>query len=185
MTRTAKKGGKKDEIIQVASKLFFEKGYEETSIRDILEVVGGEVGMFYHHFKSKEALFQVVVDRFFSEYKKNFYRLTQECESQQEFITTLLEYYRRAMKQFHQISNVMHWTIQYAMTARTIEELKPFVVNLVSKWLTTKNRPVELVAGQLLYGISATLHSESFQSMTREEQLCAMTELCERILNER
>jgi hypothetical protein len=33
-------GGKRDEIISAAMELFFEKGYEETSIRGILDVVG-------------------------------------------------------------------------------------------------------------------------------------------------
>ena len=47
-------GGKRDEIIKVATKQFFENGYEETSIRSILNDVGGEVGMFYHYFKSKD-----------------------------------------------------------------------------------------------------------------------------------
>ena len=61
-------GGKRDEIINVATKQFFEKGYEETSIRSILNDVGGEVGMFYHYFKSKDELFQVVVERFFHQY---------------------------------------------------------------------------------------------------------------------
>lgn len=58
-------GGKRDEIISTAMQLFFENGYEATSVRMILDRVGGEVGMFYHYFKSKEELFQKVVDRFF------------------------------------------------------------------------------------------------------------------------
>ena len=58
-------GGKRDEIVYAAMQLFFEKGYEATSVRMILDKVHGEVGMFYHYFKSKEELFQKVVERFF------------------------------------------------------------------------------------------------------------------------
>ena len=41
-------GGKRDEIIMTAMKLFFEHGYEATSVRMIMNEVGGEIGMFYH-----------------------------------------------------------------------------------------------------------------------------------------
>lgn len=36
-------GGKRDEIIYAAMELFFEKGYDATSVRMILDKVGGEV----------------------------------------------------------------------------------------------------------------------------------------------
>ena len=43
-------GGKRDEIIYAAMELFFENGYEATSVRMILDKVNGEVCMFYHYF---------------------------------------------------------------------------------------------------------------------------------------
>ena len=65
-------GGKRDEIIMTAMKLFFEHGYEATSVRMIMNEVGGEIGMFYHYFKSKDMLFDMVVERFFKEYREKF-----------------------------------------------------------------------------------------------------------------
>ena len=62
-------GGKRDEIIKTATALFFEKGYEATSVRMIMEIVNGEIGMFYHYFKSKEELFDRVVEKFFDDYR--------------------------------------------------------------------------------------------------------------------
>ena len=55
--KPAAEGGKKEALITTALKLFMENGYENTSVRMILNEVGGEVGMFYHYFKSKDALF--------------------------------------------------------------------------------------------------------------------------------
>ena len=43
-------GGKKDEIIAAATQLFFTEGFEGTSVRKILGMVNGEIGMFYHYF---------------------------------------------------------------------------------------------------------------------------------------
>ena len=37
----------KKEILNAAQELFSSKGYEETSISDIMEMAGGAKGMFY------------------------------------------------------------------------------------------------------------------------------------------
>ncbi len=55
----------RDEILDAAKKLFLSKGYEETSIADIMEMVGGAKGMFYRFFQSKEDMMQVLGDRMF------------------------------------------------------------------------------------------------------------------------
>ena len=55
MVKTARKHStKKNELIEIAEKLFLEKGYVETSIEDILQASGLSKGGFYHYFKSKE-----------------------------------------------------------------------------------------------------------------------------------
>lgn len=52
-----KKGDlKRNSILETAERLFFEKGYEQTSIQDILDVLSLSKGGFYHHFTSKEAI---------------------------------------------------------------------------------------------------------------------------------
>lgn len=51
-------------ILDVSEKLFLEKGYESTSIQDIINGLGGlSKGAVYHHFKSKEDIFSAVSDR--------------------------------------------------------------------------------------------------------------------------
>ena len=45
---------KKRELLAIAEKLFLEKGYEQTSIDDILRESGISKGGFYHYFKSKD-----------------------------------------------------------------------------------------------------------------------------------
>lgn len=55
-------------ILDVSLKLFLEKGYEETTVLDIIHNMGGMTrGAFYHHFKSKEEVFDTLSDKLFSD----------------------------------------------------------------------------------------------------------------------
>lgn len=55
-------------ILDVAFQLFMEKGYENTSIQDIIDNLGGlSKGAIYHHFKSKEDILMAVTDRMTAE----------------------------------------------------------------------------------------------------------------------
>ena len=55
-------------ILSVSFRLFMEKGYEHTSIQDIINQLGGlSKGAIYHHFKSKEDILLAVTDRMTAE----------------------------------------------------------------------------------------------------------------------
>jgi len=49
-------------LIEVATALFAERGYEGASIEAVLEQAGVSRGSLYHHFSSKERLFEAVVE---------------------------------------------------------------------------------------------------------------------------
>ena len=49
------------QILDEALALFITKGYQRTTIEDILSAVGIAKGTLYHHFRSKEALFLKVL----------------------------------------------------------------------------------------------------------------------------
>lgn len=55
------------EILEAAKFLFLSKGYEETSVSDIMERAGGAKGMFYRFFESKEKVMQALGNRMFLE----------------------------------------------------------------------------------------------------------------------
>ncbi|MBO0885795.1 MAG: TetR/AcrR family transcriptional regulator [Acidimicrobiales bacterium] len=52
----------REKLVTVATELFAERGYEATSIEAVLEHAGVSRGSLYHHFASKEALFEAVVE---------------------------------------------------------------------------------------------------------------------------
>ena len=57
----------KQEILNAAQNLFASKGYQETSVSDIMNMAGGAKGMFYHCFQSKEEVMYALGNQLFFE----------------------------------------------------------------------------------------------------------------------
>ena len=59
-----KKGDlRRGQILDMAEKLFFEKGYDRTSIQDILDALRLSKGGFYHYFDAKETVLREICER--------------------------------------------------------------------------------------------------------------------------
>lgn len=55
---------RRQEILDTAIRLFYENGYEKTSITDIANAMHVAQGLCYRYFPSKEALFDAAVDQY-------------------------------------------------------------------------------------------------------------------------
>ncbi|SEK23700.1 TetR/AcrR family transcriptional regulator [Paenibacillus sp. OK003] len=54
------------QILNVAAQLFTDKGFEKTSIQDIIVALGMSKGAVYHHFRSKEEILEAVLEQQFN-----------------------------------------------------------------------------------------------------------------------
>ncbi|KQO17385.1 TetR/AcrR family transcriptional regulator [Paenibacillus sp. Leaf72] len=54
---------RKNEILDTAEMLFYTKGYNKTTINDILQEIGIAKGTFYYYFKSKEEVMDAIIMR--------------------------------------------------------------------------------------------------------------------------
>jgi AcrR family transcriptional regulator len=66
MARTVKEeeyAVKRKEILDMAQRLVYTKGYEQMSIQDILNELKISKGAFYHYFDSKQALLEALIER--------------------------------------------------------------------------------------------------------------------------
>ncbi|WP_096186411.1 TetR/AcrR family transcriptional regulator [Evansella halocellulosilytica] len=93
MTRRYHSEETKEKIIAVSTRLFIEKGFEKTSIKDICDALGMSKGAIYHHFKSKKEIIEAV-----RENKSNHIEETVEhwlngfeAKTAKEKLTLLLE----------------------------------------------------------------------------------------------
>ena len=60
----------KGKIITAAWDLFYEQGYENTTVEEIIEESGTSKGSFYHYFEGKDALLGSLSYIFDEEYEK-------------------------------------------------------------------------------------------------------------------
>ena len=68
MKKTSK--NTKGKIINAALKLFYEQGYDDTTVEEIIEESGTSKGSFYHYFEGKDALFESLSYIFDDEYSR-------------------------------------------------------------------------------------------------------------------
>src|SRR5947199_10224002 len=54
---------RRNEILDVAQRLIYARGYEQMTIQDILDDLQISKGAFYHYFDSKQTLLEALVER--------------------------------------------------------------------------------------------------------------------------
>lgn len=55
---------RRDQLLAIAARLFAEKGFKNTTVRDIADAAGILSGSLYHHFDSKESMVDEILSTF-------------------------------------------------------------------------------------------------------------------------
>lgn len=132
-------GGKKDEIIDAALRLFIANGYDNTSVRLILDAVGGEIGMFYHYFTSKDEVFKAAADRFLQQYIVGFNDIAGNSEQPlDQQLRALFRWFTLALDQYQVLAkttdhSLLKFPQREALHSRTLDALTPPVEQLLNK----------------------------------------------------
>lgn len=171
-------GGKREQIARAALELFFTKGFDGTSVRSIMNLAGGEVGLFYYYFENKDAVFDAVLDLFFNHYQEDFARIVEHgrrnpCRLMEDFF----EYMEKETKEFReQYAPQMHRTVRWAIREHTLEIIEPFlrqIVAIQSEYYGIKPAVEEDVAALFLtYGVgSSILHEDTNNYMNQRTEV--------------
>lgn len=160
-------GGKREEIAGAALELFFESGYDGTSVRSIMNRAGGEVGLFYYYFKNKDDVFDAVLDLFFARYDTDFAEIVAHgrrnpCRAMQDFF----EYMERETEIFREkYADKMHRTVRWAIREHTLTLIEPYlerIVEIQSKYYGVRPAlAIDVAAMYLTHGVgSCILHED-------------------------
>ena len=135
-------------ILDVALALFFEKGYDNTSIQDIIDGLGGLTkGAVYHHFKSKEDILSAALDRdnqaLFDELRRirDDGRMTGAEKLQALFAASItgpqMDMWAKAAPDVDPVKNARLLGLQYqAVLQETVPEFSEVIVLLANLWVS-------------------------------------------------
>ncbi|MCE5295624.1 MAG: TetR/AcrR family transcriptional regulator [Euryarchaeota archaeon] len=128
--------GRRSEFINAAEALFSEKGFESTSVEDIVERVGVAKGLFYYYFESKEMLMTAMVAKMTDEIESNIKDIMSEegltaMERFDEILTSnkmMKERSRELMKWFHEERNqALHFSMEEKGTDHMLPALESII----------------------------------------------------------
>lgn len=160
-------GGTKNRIREVGGRRIFECGYDATSVRGIMMEVGGEVGLFYYYYKTKDELFTDVLDHFFEPYQKDFEALAAEAkEYPYQALLRFFSYIKREVRAFRaRYEGKMHRTVRWAIRERTLTVIEPYIEDIIRTLVTFGAAPTmdpHTMAIFLAHGVgSCILHEDA------------------------
>ncbi len=90
---------KKQNIIQAATHLFAEQGFEGTTTVQIANEAGVTEPLIYYHFKGKDELFSHILETSFKEYFSGLEDLEKDTGTQFKWIEALLDFHFRFVEE--------------------------------------------------------------------------------------
>lgn len=182
---------RKNEILDVAERLFGTKGFDGTSTTDILNEVGIARGTLYYHFKSKEDILDAMIQRMTGilvekasgiAARKNvpvLQRLTQMMLA----LNVNNDLGREIMAQVHKPQNaLMHQKMQERMLAGVTPVITALIEEGIAQGICRTDYPAEVAEMTLLYSNTVfddlAVHSEE----ERRRKIAAFIYNLERLL---
>jgi AcrR family transcriptional regulator len=92
---------RRDELLRIAATLFAERGFRNTTVRDIADAAGILSGSLYHHFDSKEAMVDELLDTFQQELFETFEAIVASDRSPRTKLEAVVRVSFEAIDQHH------------------------------------------------------------------------------------
>lgn len=156
---------RRSEIVDVARRLFYQKGYEQASIQDIITEIGIAKGTFYHYFGSKTELLDAIIEQMIGQILLMLQPLVED--EQRSALEKFNEYFARAemwkvenktfflgiLKSWYNDDNaLLRQKIEAASMRSVIPMLAKIIEQGISEGAFTTHDPVEIA--EIVMGIS-------------------------------
>lgn len=168
---------RKNEILDVAERLFGTKGFDRTSTNDILNEIGIARGTLYYHFKSKEDILDAIIDRMTDTLVQNAAEIAadkhmpvlQRLTRMMQALNVTGSIGHEIMEQVHKPQNAL---MHQKMQERLLGEITPIVTSLVEEGIMQgicrTDYPAEAAEMALLY--SSTVFDALAEHSEEERQ---------------
>lgn len=168
---------RRNEILDVAERLFCTKGYDNTSTNDILAEIGIARGTLYYHFSSKEDILDAMIDRILDGTirKAESIALDEAVPVLERLTQTVLaanvdtQTGSMILEQVHKPQNaLMHAKMQERLLSQLVPLFVKIVEDGISQNLMKTEYPVETMEMLLLY--ANTVFDDSIEYTEEEKQ---------------
>ncbi|TFH51059.1 TetR/AcrR family transcriptional regulator [Actinomyces viscosus] len=153
---------RREEILDAAHTLFTTKGFQPTTMEDILKVVGIAKGTLYYHFPSKEQILKALVLRIVGQVEQRAREIAVSSAPAMDKLVAILGAMRvedtetELVEQFHAPGNAeFHLLSITAMIEHLTPVLADVVAQGVSEGVFTTERPYDAI--ELLLSASGIL----------------------------
>lgn len=188
---------RKQELLDIASRLFAEKGYEAVAVRDILEEVNGAPGMFYYYFKSKQDIYIAAMEQYISE------RLERKCKIIEDdavpfdeklpvFRSMIAEDIRGYLERYNPQSDVSISDSSYKlwdlvqMISRMVKPYSKFILQGIAEKKIKNNMEIteenaEAYAMFVLYGAWGMIYNDRFTGSGKQYEVNDIFEIINKL----
>ena len=165
-------------LLETATQLFSENGYEATGVRDILQACGVSTGSFYHFFSSKESIFEAVIERYLQGYTERIGSIfTNEDKSFSARINLFFEELKKTSDgYYHKLQGYyMHESMQLLLHEQTLRRIHPYIRDALNTGIRNGSiRPcldtdAATLATVLIRGVEGILSSANLSSASKKD----------------
>lgn len=135
--KSNKSNTRKDVIISKAARLFREKGYSATSMRDLAEHVGVEAASLYNHIKSKAEILQEICFKTANQFMNHITELELSDQSSISKVESILR--------FHISQMVNHYEEVYVMDREWKHLTDPYLSNMQAQRRSYRQRIAAII----------------------------------------
>ena len=182
---------RRNEILDVAERLFGTKGFDNTSTNDILNEIGIARGTLYYHFKSKEDILDAMIERMTRQLvaKAKIISEKKELPVLQRLTMMIMalnvdnDLGREVMEQVHRAQNAL---MHQKMRERLLAGVNPLVTGLIEEGIEQgifhTDYPAEVVEMTMLYSNMAFDALSEYSEGERQRKIAAFIYNLERLL---
>lgn len=182
---------RRNEILDVAERLFGTKGFDGTSTADILNEIGIARGTLYYHFKSKEDILDAMIERITGSLVAKVSEIAQKKDIPVLQRLTLMmmalnvnnDLGHEIMTQVHKPQNAL---MHQKMQKRLLDGVSPIVTALIeeaiSQGICRTDYPAEVAEMTLLYSNTAFDDLAESSEVEKQKKVTAFIYNLERLL---
>lgn len=173
---------RKSELIDTAERLFLDRGYENTTVSDIVKEVKVAQGTFYYYFASKQDILDAVIEREIDEPEKEVMHIAcgegDAAAKLKEMASVILHFQtakRGLIEHVHEESNaIMHEKMERRIIARLAPTISEVIKDGAAEGLLSADYPEE-TAEFMIAAIIFLFHQPDID-VDRQERLHAALE---------